>query len=81
MLAGAAALAAEWVVSDTVAVIKEKSPFLFPLLAHSWQICSFPPFLSALRDRRLFVYRFGVIFGDFPRCMPLEKSAWYYRRG
>ena len=62
-------------------VIKEKSPFLFPLLAHSWQICSFPPFLSALRDRRLFVYRFGVIFGDFPRCMPLEKSAWYYRRG
>ena len=28
---------AEVVVCDTVAVVEEKRPFLFPLLAHSWQ--------------------------------------------
>ena len=28
-------------------------------------------------DRRRLVYGFGVIFGDFPLCMPLEKGRWY----
>ena len=46
LLALPAALPAQVVVGDTVAVIEEKSPFRFPLLAHSWHGGSFLPFLS-----------------------------------
>ena len=53
------AFAAEIVISDTVAVIQEKCPFLFSFFAHSWH-----RFSSFLRGRLNRVFLFlGLIGG------------------